>query len=820
MTQKQIPIIPLRGGAVFPGITTTITIGRRRSLAAAQAALEQGGDLLILVQYNADIEEPATADLAPIGIRATVRDVLRAPHVGVQMLVELHRRVQFLNLENIDPYLMGYYSELAEKTDDAPSVLMDETIAYLEQYAEALGEANQQVIANTRNKDTAGQLADYVAGLLNLPFELELELLQNLHGVNRLERLLDYLKKELRIAEIRSKIQEDARAGADKMQREFMLREQMKAIRKELGDDGEDLVETLRKKIVESGMPTEVQERAESELKRLEYQGPQSAEASVIRTYLEWITELPWSQMSEDNLDIYHVREVLDEDHHGLEDVKDRIVEYVAVRKLAGNKMRGAIINLNGPPGVGKTSIATSVARAIGRKMMRISLGGVRDEAEIRGHRRTYIGAIPGRLIRALRDAGTRNPVIVLDEIDKVGADWRGDPASALLEVLDPEQNHSFTDHYLEVPFDLSQVIFITTSNQLSTIPAPLLDRMESITMPGYIEDDKLAIATNYLLKKQLEGHGIGDLDMRIEKEALVQIIRHYTREAGVRQLERNIGSVVRKLAVKVAGGETGPFTVAAKDVTEFLGPEKFTYGTAEEQDEIGVVTGLAVSSFGGNILPIEVSLSEGNGRITLTGSLGDVMRESAQAALTYARSNARALGLQPTLFDKVNIHIHVPDGATPKDGPSAGISMATAVISAFTQRPVRKDVAMTGEVTLRGKVLAIGGLKEKTIAAHRAGITTVLLPKDNAKDIPELPERIRGDMTLIPVQSLDEVLKVALLPATGTPFSVESDTESDMATAVPPVATTGGTERPLSATPPPVYFWDTPRLEEVTRTM
>ncbi|MBE2200188.1 MAG: endopeptidase La [Anaerolinea sp.] len=800
MIQKQIPVIPLRGGAVFPGVTTTISIGRRRSLAAAQAALEQGGDLLILVQYNADIEDPTTDDLVPIGIRANVRDVLRAPHVGVQMLVDLHRRVQFLSLEDGEPYLKGTYAELPTKTDDAPPLLMAETIAYLEQYAEALGEANQQVIANTRSKDTAGQLADYMSGLLNLPFDLELELLQDLHGVGRLDKVLDYLKKELRIAEIRSKIQEDARAGADKMQREFMLREQMKAIRKELGDEGEDLVEMLRKKISEAGMPTDVQERAESELKRLEYQGPQSAEASVIRTYLEWMVELPWNSMTEDNLDIDHTRAILDEDHHGLEDVKDRIVEYVAVRKLAGNKMRGAIINLNGPPGVGKTSIATSVARAMGRKVARISLGGVRDEAEIRGHRRTYIGAIPGRLIRALRDAGTRNPVIVLDEIDKVGADWRGDPASALLEVLDPEQNHSFTDHYLEAPFDLSQVIFITTSNQLSTIPAALLDRMETITMPGYIEDDKLAIATHYLLKKQLEGHGIGDLEMTLTKEALIDMIRHYTREAGVRQLERNIGSVVRKLAVQVAGGKSGPFTVTAADVAEFLGPQKFTYGTAEEQDEIGVVTGLAVTNFGGNILPIEVSLSEGNGRITLTGSLGDVMRESAQAALTYTRANARALGLSPTLFDKVNIHIHVPDGATPKDGPSAGISMATAVISAFTQRPVRKDVAMTGEVTLRGKVLPIGGLKEKTIAAHRAGIKTVLLPKDNAKDIPELPDRIRKDLTLIPVQSLDEVLKVALLTSLHGPFTVESNAEPDPHPTVPPITPNGGAERPIRA--------------------
>ena len=797
LTLQKVPVIPLRGGTVFPGITTTITIGRRRSLAAAQAALEQGGDLLILVQYNADLEEPQTEDLAPIGILATVRDVLRAPHTGVQMLVDLHRRVHFGGLEEADPYMVGLFDEIGGKVDGRPPELMVETIAYLEQYADTLGEANQQIIASTRVKDTAGELADFVAGLLNLPFELELELLIDLNGPNRLEKVRDFLKQELRVAEVRAKIQDDARAGADKAQRDFMLREQMRAIRKELGEESDDIVEQLRKKIVDAEMPPDVQERAATELSRLEYQGPQSAEASVIRTYLEWLVELPWNVMSEDNLDITHVRQILDEDHYGLEDVKDRIVEYVAVRKLAGNKMKGAIINLNGPPGVGKTSIATSVARAIGREMERLSLGGVRDEAEIRGHRRTYIGAIPGRIIRALRDAKTHNPVIVLDEIDKVGADWRGDPSSALLEVLDPEQNHSFTDHYLEVPFDLSQTIFITTSNQLSTIPAALLDRMETITMPGYIEDDKLAIAQGYLLKKQLEGHGIGDLPVTIEEAALRKIIRHYTREAGVRQLERSIGSIVRKLAVQAAGGAEGPFTVTAEAITDFLGPERFTYGVAEEQDEIGLVTGLAVNQFGGNILPIEVSLSEGNGRITLTGSLGDVMQESAQAALTYARANARALGLEPKMFDRVNIHIHVPDGATPKDGPSAGISMATAVISAFTKRRVRKEVAMTGEVTLRGKVLAIGGLKEKVIAAHRAGITTVIMPKDNAKDIPELPERVRKDLTLIPVQHLKEALEVALLPPEGPVFAVEGESEKSL--TMPPVKSGSG-ERPLQA--------------------
>ncbi len=789
---KPIPVVPLRGGAVFPGVTTTVSIGRRTSLAAVQAAIEQGGDLLVVVQRDAEVETPGVDDIFPIAIMATARDMLRTP-VGIQMLVELHRRVRVLGVEASGAFLIGRYEELAEE-DAVDEALKLEAIAYLEQYVELMGETNQQIMAMTRATRTAGALADAIAGLISLPFETETALLMDLNGRARLEMVLEHLRQEVRIADIRSKIQQDARDGAEKAQRDYMLREQMKAIRKELGDEDDDGPDSLRDKIEAAGMPPKVLERALSELKRLEYQGGQSAEASVIRTYLEWLIELPWSNETEDNLDITHVRQVLDEDHYGLEDVKERIVEYVAVRKLAGKDMKGAIINLNGPPGVGKTSIATSVARAMGREMVRISLGGVRDEAEIRGHRRTYIGAIPGRVIRALRDAKTRNPVIVLDEIDKVGNDWRGDPAAALLEVLDPEQNHSFTDHYLEVPFDLSQVVFITTSNQLGTIPAALLDRMETITMPGYIEDEKAAIARQYLLKKQQTANGIGDVAMTLEDEALRSLIRYYTLEAGVRQLERNLGKVVRKLAVKVASGETGPFTVTEADVTEIMGPRKFSYGVMEEQDEIGLVTGLAVNNYGGNTLSIEVSLSEGTGRVTLTGSLGDVMQESAQAALTYARANARTLGLEPGLFDKVNVHVHVPDGATPKDGPSAGIAMATAIISAFTRRPVRRDVAMTGEVTLRGKVLPIGGLKSKTIAAHRAGIKIVLLPKDNAKDIPELPERVRQDLELIPVGHLDEVFAVALLEPVGPPMKIGEAEKTAEPVALPLPANGNGT--------------------------
>ncbi len=790
--QEIIPIVPLRGGVVFPGVTTTISIGRRRSLAAAQAADAGNGEILILVQFNSEVESPNEEELATIGILATVKDILRTSQLGIQMVIELHRRVRFEKFAETEPFFTGSYSELEGVLDGEPVDLMAEAIAYLEQYAETLGEANRQILTNLRGFETAGELADHLSGLLNLPFELELELLTSLHGVERLSKVIDYLERELRIAEVRSKIQQEAQEGASQAQREYLLREQMKAIQKELGEDDANVNDELRQKIDDAKMPEEVEERAIEELKRLERIGNHAAEASVIRTYLEWLVELPWSKFTEDNLDLDHVREVLDADHYGLEDVKDRIVEYVAVRKLAGNQMRGAILNLNGPPGVGKTSIASSVANAMGRKMARISLGGVRDEAEIRGHRRTYIGALPGRIIRALRDVESRNPVIVLDEIDKVGADWRGDPSSALLEVLDPEQNHTFTDHYLEVPFDLSQVIFITTSNTTQTIPAPLFDRMESIDMPGYIEDEKLSIANGYLIRKQMSAHGIDDISVEFSDEALRLMTRHYTREAGVRQLERSIGTMIRKLAVRIAGGDSGPFKITEDDVLEFLGPEKFTFGVAEDNDEIGVVTGLAVNGYGGDILSIEVSLSEGTGRVQLTGSLGDVMQESAQAALTFARANARSLGLDPTIFDKVNIHIHVPAGATPKDGPSAGLAIATAIISAFTRRPVRRDVAMTGEVTLRGKALQIGGLKSKTIAAHRAGMTTVLLPTDNAKDIPELPDRIREDLDLICVSHLDEVLEIVLLEATEDPFSIGGGTDASGKTSILPQVTNG----------------------------
>ncbi|MGB1249777.1 MAG: endopeptidase La [Candidatus Promineifilaceae bacterium] len=768
---RTVPAVPLRGGAVFPGGVTTISIGRKRSLKAAQVANKHHSDILILVQYDPDIENPTSQDMSPVGVLASVRDLMNPPQQGVQMLVELKRRVRFQGFVKTEPYIVGRYTEMNEASDGRPAELMASSIALLEEYAHMLGEVNRQVLANLRTKSTAGKLADYMAGLLNMPLDLEIELLTIADGEDRLTRVVNYLKQELHIAEIRSQIQQDARDGAEKAQREFLLREQMKAIRRELGDDNESVVDELHRKVIEVKMPKPVEERALKEIKRLERQGEQSAEASVIRTYLEWLTELPWNTLSPDNLDVDHVRTILDQDHYGLDDIKERIVEYVAVRKLAGSNMRGAIINLDGPPGVGKTSIASSVARAMGREMTRISLGGVRDEAEIRGHRRTYIGAIPGRIIRALRDCKTRNPVIVLDEIDKVGRDWRGDPTSALLEVLDPEQNGTFADHYLELPFDLTQVVFITTSNTTSTIPDALRDRMEVLSMSGYIEDEKVEITRGYLLSKQLKAHGVSDYKISFSDAAIRKIIRHYTYEAGVRQLERHIGTMVRKVAVQIARGETGPFRVTIKQVEEYLGPERFQFGRAEEKDEVGVVTGLAVVGYGSDTLAIEVRLSEGSGRMQLTGSLGQVMKESAETALTFVRSNARTLEINPKIFDKVNIHVHVPAGGIPKEGPSAGIALTTAIISAFTNRPVRKDVAMTGEVTLRGKVLPIGGLKAKSIAAHRAGIKTAIFPKRNAKDIPDIPEKVKQDLQLIPVAHVDEVIKHALLSPIGKPF-------------------------------------------------
>jgi len=650
------------------------------------------------------------------------------------------------------------------KTEAAMAAVLEQ----IESYISMLPNVPEEVLTMVRSVDEPGWLADLIAFSPEFTSDQRQELLEVLDPIERLRRLSVMIQKRLNVLNLRHEIQSEAQAGMDKQQREYFLREQLRAIQKELGEGSseEAVANEIREKIEAIGMPEEAKAKALGQLDRLEQQHPFSPEIGVIRTYLEWLTELPWSVESEDRLDLEEAARILDEDHYGLEKVKERIVEFIAVRKLAGDKLRSPILCFVGPPGVGKTSLGKSIARAIGREYVRMSLGGVRDEAEIRGHRRTYVGAMPGRVIKAVRDAKSNNPVIVLDEVDKLGADtFRGDPSSALLEVLDPEQNATFSDHYLEVPFDLSKVIFITTANLLDPIPPALRDRMEIIEVSGYTEVEKLAIARNFLVPKTLESHGLSTEQLTITDAALKTVIREFTEESGVRNLEREIGSLCRKVARKFAGTEPpDQITIESDDVTTYLGVPRYEFGLAEEQDEVGVATGAAVTSVGGDLLSIEVNITDGKGELTLTGQLGDVMQESAKAALSYARSRAVPLGLDASVFDTKHIHVHIPAGAIPKDGPSAGITMATALISALTGAKVRRDVAMTGEITLRGKVLPIGGLREKTLAAHRGGITTFVLPKRNAKDLSELPEVVKQGLELIQVSSLDEVLEIALV--------------------------------------------------------
>ena len=664
---------------------------------------------------------------------------------------------------------------VATKTAEAA---MTAVLEQVESYISMLPNVPEEVLTMIRGVDEPGWLADLIAFSPEFSSEQRQELLEVLEPVERLRRLSVMVQKRLDVLNLRQQIQSEAQAGMDKQQREYYLREQVRAIQKELGEGSTEaaVASDLRTKIEAAGMPEEVQAKALVQVERLEQQHPFSPEIGVIRGYLEWLIELPWAVETEDRLDLVEAAAVLEADHYGLDKVKERIIEFIAVRKLAGDKLRAPILCFVGPPGVGKTSLGRSIARAIGRNYARMSLGGVRDEAEIRGHRRTYVGAMPGRVIKALRDAKSRNPVLVLDEIDKVGSDaFRGDPSSALLEVLDPEQNTTFSDHYLEVPFDLSKVIFITTANMLEPIPPALRDRMEIIEVTGYTEVEKMAIARQFLLPKATAAHGLEEGLLVVTDGALRTLIREYTEESGVRNLEREIGALCRKVARRFAADDPpAAIAIDAGDVGAYLGVPRYDFGLAEEQDEVGVATGAAVTSVGGDLLSIEVLVMPGKGDLVLTGQLGDVMQESARAALSYARARTQAYGLAPDFFDKHNIHVHVPAGAIPKDGPSAGITMATALISALTGRRVRKDVAMTGEITLRGKVLPIGGLKEKTVAAHRGGIKTFLLPKRNAKDLAELPTVVKEGMELIEVATLDEVLAVALLPAAESPRGLQ----------------------------------------------
>ena len=713
---------------------------------------------------------PLVDDLHRVGVIAEIAQYISRPGGQDHVILQGLSRGVIQDVIQEDPYLAGRVRRQDDHVIDSgeAEASMGAVLEQVESYINMLPNVPEEVLAMIRSIDDPGWMADLIAFSPEFSSGQRQELLEVFDPIERLRRVSVFIQKRLNLLNLRHQIQNEAQQGMEKQQREYYLREQLRAIQKELGEGSteEALANELRDKIENVGMPDDVKQKATVQLERLEQQHPFSPEIGVIRTYLEWLTELPWSAETEDRLDLDEAATILDEDHYGLEKVKDRILEFIAVRKLAGDKQKAPILLFVGPPGVGKTSLGKSIARAIGREYVRMSLGGVRDEAEIRGHRRTYVGAMPGRVVKALRDAGSKNPVMVLDEVDKLGADtFRGDPSSALLEVLDPEQNTNFSDHYLEVPFDLSKVIFITTANMLDPIPAALKDRMEIIEVSGYTEIEKLAIARNYLLPKALENHGMNEGQLTITDDAVRRVIREYTEESGVRNLEREIGALSRKIARKFASNDAPEqVTVDADDVSDLLGVPRYEFGLAEEHDEVGVATGAAVTSVGGDLLAIEVTVTEGKGEVTLTGKLGDVMKESAQAALSYARSRADTLNIDPDVFDKRNIHVHIPAGAIPKDGPSAGITMATAVISALTGRKVRKDVAMTGEITLRGKVLQIGGLREKTLAAHRGGIKTFVLPKKNGKDLSELPDIVKEELELIEVEHLDEVLDVAFV--------------------------------------------------------
>ncbi len=762
-----LPLIPLRDLILFPNLVVPLFVGRERSINALEESMRSEHLVALVTQKHAETQDPLPEDVYEIGCVVSVLQELKLPDGTAKALVEGKQRIRIKEFVATDPYLqvrVEYYDD-DEKADVEAQALMRNLVADFEQASELGKPIPQEVLVAATAIEEPGRLADFVTFHLSLKVEEKQMILEAIDPKARLQKTTDFLRKELEILEIGSKIQNRVKESMSKTQREYFLREQLKAIQQELGvfDESQAEVEEYREKIRVSGMPELVEEKALKELSRLEKMPQAAAESSVIRTYIDWLVGLPWQTEDEEKLDLLEAEAILEEDHYGLEKVKERVLEYLAVHKLTDH-MRGPILCFVGPPGVGKTSIGRSIARALNRKFIRMSLGGVRDEAEIRGHRRTYVGALPGRIIQSINQAGTKNPVFMMDEVDKVGMDFRGDPTSALLEVLDPEQNNAFQDHYLEAPFDLSNVMFITTANLLDPIPPALRDRMEVIHFPGYTEDEKLEIAKKYLVPKQLKEHGLSTSKLDIQDSALHEIIRRYTREAGVRNLERTIATICRQIARKVVEGKKGKTIVTGRTAHKYLGPPKFSFGLAEERDEVGVATGLVWTEVGGDVIFIEATTMKGKGTLTLTGQLGDVMRESAQAAVSYIRSNAAVLGIDPEFNDQLDLHIHVPAAAIPKDGPSAGITMATALVSVLTGRRVRRDIAMTGEITLRGKVLPIGGLKEKLLAAHRAGIKTVLVPKENLRDLDLVPEHVRTEMQILPVEGMDQVLSKALV--------------------------------------------------------
>jgi ATP-dependent Lon protease len=775
LVEQDLPLLPVRDTVLYPRMVTPLFVGRDRSLKAVEAATASDGALIVMAQKDMDVSDPLPRDLYTVGTEVLVGRTLRMPDGTTSILCQGQRRVRVLEYVQTEPYLRVRVAPIYEPDEKTLSseALMRAVLALFEKIVQLNHSLPEDAYVAAMNVSEPSWLADLVASILSISVAQRQELLETPDPTIRLQKLSILLAKELDVLELESRIHTEVQKEVDRSQREYFLREQMKVIQHELGESEPQSPEIaeLRQKIAEAGMPDEVKAKADKELLRLAEMPPMSPETTVIRTYLDWLLDLPWSNRTEDNLDVENAARILESRHYGLKKAKERILEYIAVRKLAGSKMRSPILCFAGPPGTGKTSLGQSIAEALGRKFVRVSLGGIRDEAEIRGHRRTYVGSLPGRILQTMRRAGTINPLFMLDEIDKVGTDFRGDPTSALLEVLDPEQNHAFSDHYLEVAYDLSKVLFITTANYLDPIAPALRDRMEVIEFPGYIEEEKLEIARRFLVPEQIEEHGLGDSPPLFTAEALRHIVREYTYEAGVRNLERATANICRKLARAKAEGKRVPSRITAQSLHKYLGPPEFSFGEAEEKDEVGVATGVAYTETGGDIMTVEVSIMEGKGSLNMTGQLGDVMQESAQAGLSYARSCARDLGYNARDFDKMDIHIHVPEGAIPKDGPSAGITIAMALISALMDRPTRRDVAMTGEITLRGRVLPVGGLKEKILAAHRARIKTFILPKKNQKDLVEIPAKVRRDMKFIFVERMEQVVEAALAqPPVGQP--------------------------------------------------
>jgi ATP-dependent Lon protease len=767
---QVLPLVALRDTVIFPEMIVPLQVGRDRSVKALDRAVRTSQPVALITQRSSEQDEIGSADeLYSIGTLAKIAQVIRLQDGTIRAIVQGQRRIRLLDLLQTDPHLEARVEVIDDAADKTLEIeaLMASIHGQIEQYVNSGASVPPEVAVAARNIVDGGLLADMTAYSPEMTTEQRQELLETIDVADRLRLASAFLAKQIEVLELKGRIQSEVKSEMDKTQREYILREQMKAIQKELGEDDPAVAEAseLRERVEESAMPDEVKEKALKEVDRLSRIPSASPEQGVIRTYVDWLVSLPWGVETDDNLDLDDAEKVLNEDHWGLEKPKERIVEYMAVRKLA-EKIRSPILLFVGPPGVGKTSLGKSIARAMGRKFVRMSLGGIHDEAEIRGHRRTYIGALPGRVIQSIKTAGSANPVFMLDEIDKVGMDFRGDPSSALLEVLDPEQNNSFQDNYLEVPFDLSKVLFIATANMLDTIPAALRDRMEVIQLPGYTQLERVRIAERFLVPKQLEAHGLTVDNLVFEEGALVRLIQAFTREAGVRNLEREIANVARKVARRVANDSSTKVTVQSGDLEEYLGPARFDYGELDAEDQVGMVTGLVVSDAGGDIVQVEATKMEGKDDFILTGQLGDVMKESARAGMSYIRARTKELGIDPTAFEKSTVHIHVPAGATPKDGPSAGVTMATAMASLLTARPARRDLAMTGEITLRGRVLPIGGLKSKLLAAHLAGVKTVLIPKRNEKDLVDVPEEVRNELRIVPVENMDQVLAEALIDA------------------------------------------------------